>query len=125
MKLNELRAIVRKITYKPGHTIDLQAQFGGEVLLLLSFPVMDAHTGKMTKVGTKKMLAEKLWQRMTKDEALCWIFDEVVGLERHEVCEWLRYDKQPVVEPHPEEKREQRLSSFIKSLKSFWPVRHL
>src|SRR5882724_12273867 len=107
MTLDELRSIVRKITYKPGHTIDLQFNLEGEaVMLLLSFPVMDAHTGKMTKVATQKLLDEHLWGRMNKDQALLWIFDEVVGLERHEVCEWLRYDKQPVVEPHPELKEE-------------------
>ena len=134
MKLDELRAIFHRITYKPGHTIDLQGDFDDGVLLYLSFPAIDVHTGKMSKVGTKRMLPKALWQRMTKDDVLCWVFDEVVGLERHEVCEWLRYDHEPVVEPHPELEEDfvqralakrQRRKSFIKSIKSFWPLRSL
>lgn len=96
----EVREIVNRVTYKPGTRIDIQCEFEQNTpTLFVDLPVQDVDTLRPSKVGTRRVIPPKYLK--SREALLAFIFMTVEGIEKHEVREWLRYDHQTVVDPHP------------------------
>ena len=106
MDIETAQAIVAKLTYKPGWELECypQGEPAGGVVLRFGKSELDSeiNDGKTTKpLMLATTLASAVLNQMSESGLLQFIFDTVVQRELHEIEEWLRYDGNPLKEPHP------------------------
>jgi hypothetical protein len=103
LSTNEIREIIRKVTYKPGARIDVRLDFErNRPTLIVEVPVQDVRTLETARIATYPEIPTRYLK--SRGALLAFIFIAVEGIEKHEVREWLRYDKDAIVDPHPESK---------------------
>lgn len=102
LSIPDIRDILSRVTYKPGSRIDIQLDFEQDTpTLVVDLPVQDAYTLQPAKIGTRRVIPKHYLK--SRESLLSYIFMTVEGIEKHEVREWLKYDRMTVIDPHPEE----------------------
>lgn len=108
MKHHEVEEIVKKFKYKPGYVVGTQMLHGNELCLYVSGPTLDVRNFTTEEpehfdiVTVMRNITITGWQTQDKGYIIEAIRNLIVGLEIHEVDEWLKYDGGNVTDPHPE-----------------------
>lgn len=92
--------IQNHITYKPKSYISCE-KGDGVLHVHVKHIVEDVHGGGNVAVGRRTHVRTDVLKRMSRDELLRWVMDEVIRLEVHEVHEWFQVDGECFVDPHP------------------------
>ena len=104
MTHDEAAAIVKRLTYRPGWTIEFYQDPSGASVLRVGTAEPDSerpNAPPIPVVYTDALEAKKLGV-LTEGAFLRWIYEVVEKRVVHELREWLRLDGQPLIEPHPE-----------------------
>lgn len=114
MTPDEIRAIVKTITYKPGHTIDVrfrnsdglgrQFQRYEWAELRVSAELCDAVPETSPDEPTVPVTFSQTFPpdfMDSKERVILAVEDVIRRFERHEFDEWFRVDGVPVYNPHP------------------------
>ena len=103
--LKDWTALVGRLTYKPGVTLEVRAVYDGTpaVVFRISQMVPDV-TGREPE-DIQVMLQEDLPPVCCQREAMEFIRHIIEVVEKHEIDEWFRLDGKHFTEPHPENKR--------------------
>lgn len=102
----EMEDIVKKITYKPGWTIDFHIDHhrGSSPYVQIAVDERsDASLDSQKRDGTRtpwKSGKRYLSQFMTRQEIVGTIFDLIKAAELHEAHEWFRYKNASIYNPH-------------------------
>lgn len=102
--VQQIRDLVSKFSYKPGTTIRFL-----EPHMHLTVNVPNANPSSFMQPHGESIgltFSEQIPSEGFQNEGHFkrWMFDFVMGWERHEASEWLKFNNQHVVEPHPETK---------------------
>lgn len=100
--LAQCRFWLKEITYKPGYElriVDADEKLKGRPALHLVADVIDScfEDGRRIEVTHRRALPEQLTER---DEFVAFVFDAIIGAERHEAEEWFRIDNDRLYDPH-------------------------
>ena len=101
MTLDELRDLVSRISYKPNWTIALLD--GPEfptLRIAWRSPDSTLRSPEPLDLRIKHTVPPLLCARWGPDEALRFVFEKVMEMERHEAREWFKVDGVPVDYPH-------------------------
>lgn len=99
MKLGQLISLVSRISYKPNWTVSVV--FGEKFQLIWNVDVVDCMAQRPNALFTTEFeLDWKKIEQLSEKEALDWVFDGIMQIEKHEAQEWFRLDQQCVDDPH-------------------------
>lgn len=104
MTHDEAAAIVKRLTYRPGWTIEFYMEPAGSSVLRVGTVEPDAErpgAAPMPVVYTSSIKPADL-ARHDLTAFLRWVYGVFHLRVEHELREWLRLDGHPLIEPHPE-----------------------
>jgi len=105
MDAAEAQRIVEKLNYKPGWELLCYPDPGPRGGVIFRFgkdePDCELKGDAVRPLMFTSALSRDELRPLDRDDVLRFIFDTVAKRELHEVEEWLRYDGQPLKEPHP------------------------
>lgn len=104
MSIEAFRALVARISYKPNWRLTVwgDSPCAETVLLRIAFRAPDS-TGAvpgLTERALKHAIPTRRLALWSDAEALRFIFQQILELERHEAREWFKLDGKPVDYPH-------------------------
>ena len=102
MDLVKIKEISNRITYKPGHVIELSYNHNATcVILATKYVTIDAtDVTQQAIVNQKYHLPYSTMIQMEELGVINWIFDCVSKTEIHEALEWFKVDGQTLSDPH-------------------------
>jgi hypothetical protein len=97
-----LRAILSRITYKPGWILSVR-RTELAVVLCAEWTVEDVATGRPIQLVREQRISAYELTRWTEVQLVKhFIYAFLHEAETHELREWYKYEGEHVVEPHPE-----------------------
>lgn len=104
--LRRFRRLLAKITYKPGWVLEVVWTRYGAVELCATWPVTDVVTGASIKLEHKRRYGWRDLVRLTDAQVVeYFIYRFFYEAEVHELREWLKFDGDHVIDPHPATKK--------------------
>ena len=105
MKRKEFEDLVRKVSYKPGWSFEAITIWQPEIWVTVFFDVEDVD-GSGVVWRHQKTRCYKIDDDSVEPRAILDAIGEMVAkIEDHERNEWLRWDRVPIQDPHPELRR--------------------
>jgi hypothetical protein len=105
MNVSEAIAIVSRLTYKPGWSLQAYPEpHTGGLILRFGKDEPDSEKGgdAVRPLMYTTQIPKQRLDDFSRDLFLRTVFATVTARELHEVEEWLRLDGEPLFEPHPE-----------------------
>lgn len=116
-QLKRVKALLDKVTYKPGWTLDCSREPSkyqtyprswdwDRIFIMVQVKVPDAiDPHKMTTIHSHYSLFSIDLERLDDRQIVDYFIRRAIQqMEEHELCEWFKFDGICVKDPHPEQK---------------------
>lgn len=104
MTFDELCAVAKKLTYRPGWWFELYVDPSDALVFRCGTwePDSENPAGQSVPVTFTEARTRQEWEHWEEAQFLWWVREVLKKRVLHELDEWLRLDGRPLVEPHPE-----------------------